>query len=45
MVNKSIAYFEAEMKIAFKNKTTKIIPLTIENCEFGKILTVNIRIH
>ena len=35
-VNKSIAYFEAEMRIEHKNKTTEIIPLTIENCEFGK---------
>ena len=35
-VNKSIAYFEAEMRITYNNKTTKIIPLTIENCEFGK---------
>ena len=35
-VNKSIAYFEAEMRITYNNRTTKIIPLTLENCEFGK---------
>ena len=35
-VNKSIAYFESEMKIEFKNKSSMTIPLAIENCEFGK---------
>ena len=35
-VNKANAYFESEMTIEFKNKSSVKIPLTIENCEFGK---------
>lgn len=35
-VNESIAYFESEMKIEFKNKSSMNIPLTLEKCEFGK---------
>ena len=35
-VNKSVAYFVAEMKIVYNNKTINNISLTIENCEFGK---------
>jgi hypothetical protein len=35
-VNKSMAYLDSEIKIEFKNKSSVKIPLTIENCEFGK---------
>ena len=35
-VNKSIAYFESELRIIYNNKTGKNISLTLENCEFGK---------
>ena len=35
-VNKSVAYFESEMRITYNNKTNKNISLTLENCEFGK---------
>ena len=35
-VNKSVAYFVAELRIVYNNKSTNNIPLTIENCEFGK---------
>ena len=35
-INKSEAYFESEMRITYNNRTIKNIPLTLENCEFGK---------
>ena len=35
-INKSEAYFESEMRITYNNRTIKKIPLTLENCEFGK---------
>jgi len=35
-IKKSVAYFDSELRIIYNNKTTKIIPLTLENCEFGK---------
>ena len=40
IVDKTEAYYDAELKINYKNGSFYNIPLTIENCEFGKNLDI-----